>query len=88
MRVTYSHNNSGGRNWLRSVNWKALEDAGWKLGYFTNPKPGDDPYQATGVFDSIDDAIAKWEELTGQTATDSGCECCGPPHDFYEAWRD
>lgn len=31
MRVKYSANNSGGRDWLSSHDWQALEDAGWDV---------------------------------------------------------
>jgi hypothetical protein len=27
-------------------------------------------------------AVAEWESVTGQTASDEGCNCCGPPHSF------
>lgn len=27
-------------------------------------------------------AIEDWERITGQTASDEGCNCCGNPHDF------
>jgi len=29
--VEYNANNSGGRDWLTDKDWKALQDAGWKL---------------------------------------------------------
>lgn len=29
-------------------------------------------------------AIAKWEHVTGQNASDEGCRCCGSPHNFME----
>lgn len=32
--------------------------------------------------DSIRDAAAEWERITGQNATDPGCACCGQPHRF------
>ena len=28
------------------------------------------------------DAIAEWERLSGQNASDIGCNCCGTPHSF------
>lgn len=31
---------------------------------------------------SIRVAAAEWEEITGQSATDAGCPCCGQPHRF------
>ena len=26
--------------------------------------------------------IREWERVTGQSASDVGCNCCGPPHNF------
>lgn len=31
---------------------------------------------------SLREAVAEWERVTGLDASDSGCECCGPPHVF------
>jgi hypothetical protein len=31
MKVEYSSNNSGGSWWLKTEDWKALEDAGWNV---------------------------------------------------------
>lgn len=31
---------------------------------------------------SIREAADEWERITGQTATDAGCPCCGQPHTF------
>lgn len=28
-------------------------------------------------------AIIEWEDITGEHAYDSGCNCCGQPHNFY-----
>ncbi len=33
---------------------------------------------------SMRDAAEEWEQLTGKTATDPGCACCGQPHTFIE----
>lgn len=30
------------------------------------------------------DAVSEWERVTGCTATDAGCPCCGAPHSFTE----
>lgn len=32
----------------------------------------------------MDDAIAEWERVTGMSADDAGCSCCGQPHSFTE----
>ena len=38
--------------------------------------------EATKDFPSLKDAIVEWEEITGMDASDNGCGCCGPPHNF------
>jgi hypothetical protein len=77
--VEYSHNNSGGMDWLTSKDWKNLAEAGWKLDYFDSGKP----YTATkhGV-SSLREAVDEWERVTGKSSTDAGCSCCGQPHHF------
>lgn len=40
---------------------------------------------AAKAFDDPSEAIPEWERITGQDASDVGCNCCGPPHSFeYE----
>lgn len=29
-------------------------------------------------------AVEEWESVTNKCATDAGCPCCGPPHNFTE----
>lgn len=33
-------------------------------------------------FDSPQAAMREFEAITGQTVSDEGCNCCGPPHTF------
>ncbi len=90
--VRYSSNNSGGSWWLDDVDWRALEAAGWEVEWVRN-----DPYHngaerwlgrlATSAKRrglDYDAAIAEFERVTGQNAHANGCDCCGPPHNFYE----
>lgn len=95
--LEYESNNSGGVWWVSSEGWHALADAGWTvhwgerrygcladllrkteptgktwMGAESCAKAGTDP-QAL---------VDEWERLTGCTASDQGCNCCGPPHDF------
>lgn len=42
--------------------------------------------EAHKEFDTIGEAIKEFEEVTGQDASDEGCNCCGAPHRF--AWDD
>jgi hypothetical protein len=37
---------------------------------------------ASKEFDNASDAIAEWEQITGQAANEEGCNCCGSPHSF------
>lgn len=33
---------------------------------------------------SMREAAEEWERVTGKSATDAGCPCCGQPHNFTE----
>lgn len=76
--VRYSHNNSGGSDWLTADNWTALAARGWVLDGESGRFYG---AERTGL--SLDAAIAEWESITGADRTAEGCPCCGPPHFFY-----
>jgi hypothetical protein len=102
MIVSYHSNNSGGGWWLKDGDWAALELAGWTVEWEKdNNKRGDIfgpnvdgrwlgslASHASKDFPTIPAAIAEWERITGQCATDEGCNCCGPPHDFYATGED
>jgi len=95
-KVTYSSNNSGGGWWLNDDNWLALEDAGWevewvkdqeeRLGGFRGDKNGRWlgalATKAKKLDTTMRQAIAEWEDVTGQDSSDLGCSCCGTPHSF------
>ncbi len=83
MLVKYSSNNSGGSFWLSESDWEGLKKAGWK---FENTKMWNQPTRAEKEFDCIRDALVEFESVTSQTASDEGCNCCGPPHCF--SWED
>lgn len=96
MLVIYSSNNSGGGWWLDDEDWRKLEAAGWKVEwvkddpYFTKYTDGDDRWLgalargASLECGSMDEAVASFETATGQYADEIGCDCCGPPHHFYD----
>lgn len=84
MKVTYSSNNSGGSWWLNDEQWRALEKAGWKL---SRPSLGAIATDAEKEFNSIREAIDEFESITGENSYEEGCECCGPPHSFYESYE-
>lgn len=83
-RIRYSHNNSGGYDWLDAADWAALEAEGLVR---------DGTYGAEKVFraptreQAIDLAEADWRRiLPAQDPDAEGCPCCGRPHSFMEAW--
>ena len=94
MKIEYSSNNSGGAWWLTDENWLALEAAGWKVewvrdrtdGFFGCDRDGRWlgalAKEASKDFDSPAEAIREFERITGQNASDEGCNCCGAPHSF------
>jgi hypothetical protein len=93
VRVQYSSNNSGGSWWLDDEDWRALEEAGWKVGWYIDSGMrmvteegrflGALAADASKEFPSLREGIAEWESITGQDSYEEGCECCGPPHGFY-----
>lgn len=98
--VTYDSNNSGGFWWLSDSDWDALAEAGWNVhwGGRQHVKDALAPVEDTGQrylgaravsaakkFERPEDAIEEFERVTGQDASDEGCNCCGNPHSFdYE----
>lgn len=99
--IEYSHNNSGGGDWLSEEDWLNLEKAGWRTcGFydFVYDKYGNTKYDKDGLpelksisdnkkyaykfFDSLEEAIEEFEEITGENANAEGCNCCGQPHNF------
>lgn len=95
MKVEYSSNNSGGEWWLTDENWLALEKAGWVVDWFREQEGKAFPTDADGRWlgalasvatkegaTSLEEAAREWEEITGASATDAGCACCGQPHNF------
>jgi hypothetical protein len=94
--VEYSSNNSGGSWWLTDKNWYDLEAAGWEVqwvkdqedGIFHNK--GEERWLgalATNAIRrdvSLGVAKAEFEDVTGLSPYDEGCDCCGQPHYFSE----
>jgi hypothetical protein len=96
-KLKYSSNNSGGSWWLKDEDWKNLESAGWEVDWYANQEDRIfSPYKdgrwlgalasvASKDFTTPDEGVAEWERITGQSADDEGCNCCGRPHSFsYE----
>lgn len=98
IKVKYSSNNSGGSWWLKDKDWHNLEAAGWAIEWRKNEhggfmyKAGEDRFLgalaqcAEKEFEIPADAIREFETVTGQSASDEGCNCCGAPHSF--SWTD
>jgi hypothetical protein len=96
MKVEYGSNNSGGHWWLTDQNWLDLEAAGWKVAWRKDAKSkffmADKDGRWLGALATgatreglhLRDAVVEWERVTGLSATDAGCPCCGPPHYFTE----
>jgi hypothetical protein len=94
--VEYSSNNSGGSWWLTDRDWQILEEAGWEVDWVRDQSDslfgGSDPTRFLGSLAmgakrygvTVNMAKAEFEMLTGQTADDKGCSCCGQPHNFYK----
>lgn len=84
MLVKYRANNSGGSDWLDDQDWVELEYNGWSVAW-----PGDRtlPNRAYISVNSVDEAVNSFEEITGRSASEKGCPCCGPPHNFSEEYE-
>ena len=54
--------------------WKEMGEEDRWLGCLAN--------HATKDFPSLQRAIKEFEDITGQDASDEGCNCCGAPHSF------
>lgn len=96
MRVRYTSNNSGGYWWLKDEDWQRLELMGWEVEWRKNETDplfrGDKDGRFLGALatsatrhgKTMADAIEEWEQITGQSADEEGCPCCGQPHGFWE----
>lgn len=80
---SYSHNNSGGFDWLNLAQWKKLEAAGWDIDWRDESDHSQGAYGADKSFPTHKDAVDEWTYLTGENINDIGCECCGMPHAIY-----
>lgn len=82
MKIEYLSNNSGGSWWLSDDDWKKLEAAGWTVEWEEEVWLGALARRASKDFETVGDAIREFEKVTGQEASDEGCNCCGAPHSF------
>lgn len=91
MLLKYRHNNSGGHWWLSDEDWYNLEKNGWRIEWYkdgdrvsikNNRFLGALAARAEKEFNTLEDGIKEWEDITKSDATDEGCSCCGRPHYF------
>lgn len=95
VKVEYSSNNSGGHWWLKDEDWYALEKAGWKVDWYKDKTDGlFSSMQKSGRFlgalaanaskdfETPDEGLREWENITGRDPWAMGCSCCGRPHNF------
>lgn len=90
--IEYDSNNSGGGWWITDQNWKDLEAAGWEVQWFKNE--ASNGYKERfcdalamkarryGVSRRV--AMAEFEDITGLSPYEEGCDCCGQPHYFSQ----
>jgi len=94
LRVRYSSNNSGGYWWVTDNDWLELENNGWVVewergGRFLGAL-ATDAYIDVEIPKNLsswkrvarEKAITDWETITGLDSSATGCDCCGPPHEF------
>jgi len=53
-------------------------ETNWEL----DPRTGSIGRSSRKEFSSMREAVNEWENLTSGNASDEGCNCCGPPHNF------
>lgn len=57
MKVSYSHNNSGGGWWLTDQNWHDLEAAGWEVDWYATSE-----YRHQNYAGDFDDSFDRYPE--------------------------
>lgn len=81
---------------MEDKDWYALEAAGWKVHWVKDEPAYYDFLRADadgrwlGALATVaskedttmKQAIAEFEDVTGQNSSDLGCSCCGTPHSF------
>ncbi len=97
VNVRYEETNSGGHWWVSDDSYKRLNDEGWKMGRVSHAGGAGPEGHVAGATRrvtvsalshmdakdvAIDLVIAEWEEITGCSASELGCRCCGAPHYF------
>ena len=90
--TTYRSNNSGGYWHVSDEEWKALDaHLKWTVEWATSDelthrialRLGALATMATYRGNSVEEAKESFSEITGLDPEFEGCDCCGPPHNFY-----
>lgn len=79
-QIEYTSRNSGETWFLDDREWEALARAGWDVEASANK--AQITISASSAREALTDAIHAWERVTGCQASNPGCDCCGPPHNF------
>lgn len=80
--IKFSENNSGGSFWLTKKNYDDLIAAGWTGEGILPDRYSGRELKRTGVSKRV--ALAEFQDITGWSPYEEGCECCGQPFNFYE----
>lgn len=81
--IKMRENNSGGSFWLTEQNYKDLFALGWE-GEGIDPTNRYDGRVLINRVLSKRMALAQFEDVTGYSPDEEGCECCGQPFYFVE----
>jgi len=84
-RTTISLNNSGGSDWLGKAEITELKRLGWRLEFFSGGYKPDYPHSVERSLPE-EEARQEFEDVTGFTTYERGCDCCGQP--FYMSEED
>lgn len=80
--IRFSENNSGGNFWLSAEDYDKLKAAGWEGEGILPDRYAGRELKRTGVSKRV--ALAEFQDVTGWSPYEEGCECCGQPFNFYE----
>jgi hypothetical protein len=81
--ITMCENNSGGSFWLTEKNYEDLLALGWE----GKGPDSNDRYKDRVLINRVLSrrmALAQFEDVTGYSPDEEGCECCGQPFYFAE----
>jgi hypothetical protein len=75
--LMYSHNNSGGYDWVTPKQWQTFAEMGYETdSRFTMHKH----VIAKSENEALMQLKREFYQVTGDTGDEPGCSCCGAPH--------